>query len=282
MNYSDEDDEYYQERLSYEEEDEYDEDEYDEDVEDVEGLSYEDIENLRKGGLIEFGDIPLKFFDDKIKDADEANLHKLDKYFKGEEIQLNICLRPRVSIDEDYFDNNVKDEQNKFIPNFVFLRDLILNSTIHVFYKDKHYVQYNNYIFIIKIKKNKCEIVNYDNCEDIYYENGKKKIIRNPPQRHNVEWTTYYLVKVFKDNSRYHKILKRFVEFIIPLPNYIDCNKFIKNNITKQHNYSMLLILSEMDDFLILKQILKSKEISIKRLYNIPEVLFVEIINFIF
>jgi len=275
MSYNNEGDKYIQEEFSYEEDD----DEYDEE------LSYRKLEELRKDNIVEFGYIQTKFFDEIIKDADEANLHKLDLYFKGEEIQLNIALNQAyyssgyVLIEEDYFLDNINNHKNKFIPNFVFLKDLILNTEKILLYEDKYYLQYNNYIFIVRLKTNKCEIVNYDNCEEIDYVNGKK--ITNPPVRYNVEWDTYYLVKVYKDNSRYHKNLTKFIKFTFSIQK-IDYEKFIINNITKQYHYSLLFILTDLYDFPIIKKILNSKKISIKNLYNIPEVLFLEIIDYIF
>jgi hypothetical protein len=201
-------------------------------------------------------------------------------------------INDNYSLGEILFDRLYTDIY-KFIPTFLFLRDLIFEKKeLKTIYKNISFLQINNFIFIIEKKVNKCPIITNVETEVLSPELVYHETVLSSysftgedifSEEYYYEWNTYYILNVYKDNSPYNRIINGFDKFVLPLSKSVYYpKKYIKSIITNKNNYIRLLILSEINNFLIIKKILKSKIIPIKKLYNIPEVLFLEIIDYIF
>jgi len=166
----------------------------------------------------------------EVHDADDAYLDKLYNGFDGP-IQLNLSLSKEYnnkpySIEEMNYDEIYYDVF-KFIPSYVFLSyKIIIKNELKSINKNIYFLQVNNYIFIIEQKINKCEIVNYDNCEEIDPNNGS--IINNPPERHSEKWNTYYILRIFKNDFEYHEFIDH-LDLLPPIINIKDHKEYLKN-----------------------------------------------------
>jgi len=156
-------------------------------------LGYEDYLNLKNNSLFIIPNLDKYFYENIARNSKKVfeNFILLNR-----EIQLNISkkrldIEKKIEIDENLFDLMDID---LFVPAFSYLKRLIFNQ-YSIKNPNLFYVIENEFVFLIREESNECDIINYDNCEEI--DPYTKRKIFNAPFKFKERWTTFYLVNAF-------------------------------------------------------------------------------------